>query len=278
MTHHRRSVRSRTVAWTALALTVLFLLTFMTSRALAANNPCHVIVHRGFHTATLDEETVPSVEQSGQWGWGAEIDVRVTADDGLIAVHDDRLTRITGGADTRQPETMTMDELRAVVLEHGGQLASARRLVRAAKDADENLMIEGKRYPEHTAAWEGGGLAALGAAVTDLGMTDHVWVGGTLGFTRAFHAVAPSVQTFWRADADEPLTTNEVYKRYATLIEAEAGRWTIEDVAAFKAQGLIPATRNVGTKAEWAPAYKAGVRVFQAPSDPRPLYAWCAAQ
>lgn len=277
---HRRPMPHRTVGWVLLLIAVSAALAspflVMPHAAGAYTNPCDLIVHRGVHGPNVDEETARSVRLSARFGFGAEVDARVALD-GLVAVHDDRLTRITAGADTRAPEDLTMEQLRAVELEHGGQLASIRHLVKAAKVTGARLLIEGKRYPDHTDAWRDYGIPALAAAVTDLGMIDRVFVGGTLGFTRAVHDLAPDLRTFWRADASDELTPAAAGDYHAGLVEADAKRWTSASASDMQLASILPATRNADTDADWRAAWRAGVTVMQT-NRPQAAADWCAAR
>jgi hypothetical protein len=242
-----------------------------------AATSCSAIVHRAAWSPSADEETAESVAKSAEFGFGAEVDARVTADGHLVGVHDDTLRRVSGGTSDGKPEEMTLAEIQAVTLEHGGHVATMKTLVRATKRAGGSMLVEGKRYPEHQEAWDGWGIDALGRAITDLGMADRVYVGGTRGFTNAFHAKWPDVEVFWRPDGDEPLTLANAYAHHATLVEAGFDRWTAGQVRRFGRRGIVVATRNAQSAAEWQPGYDVGVRLWQT-NYPRGLRKWCGEQ
>ncbi len=77
--------------------------------------------HRGSHGAAGPlENTLPAFARALADGAdGIELDVHVTSDGVPLVFHDDDLTRLTGGADTRRLSTLTSVEVRAVRLSGG---------------------------------------------------------------------------------------------------------------------------------------------------------------
>jgi glycerophosphoryl diester phosphodiesterase len=115
-----------------------------------AATTCHpsLIVHRAA-SAAYDEESVAGIRLGARWGWGSELDARVTADGNVVMVHDRRLSRISGHTSDLKPEESTLAELRAVTLAKGGHVITVRQAIHAAKVSHSQLMIEVKDYPTY---------------------------------------------------------------------------------------------------------------------------------
>lgn len=79
------------------------------------------IAHRGLHglEPDLEENTLGAVEAAIARGLPAEVDLRITADGGLVVFHDASLRRLTG-----RPETVAeldLDALRGIPYARGGE-------------------------------------------------------------------------------------------------------------------------------------------------------------
>jgi glycerophosphoryl diester phosphodiesterase len=68
--------------------------------------------HRGLHdlAAGIPENSLPAFRRAREMGYGAELDVHLTADDRLVVIHDSDLTRLCGTS--RIVEDLTLDALR----------------------------------------------------------------------------------------------------------------------------------------------------------------------
>lgn len=77
----------------------------------------YFIAHRGY-SSEAPENTIKAFELAGKAGfWGAETDVRVTADGRFILLHDPTFQRVCG--DGRAPENMTFNEVRGLKITNG---------------------------------------------------------------------------------------------------------------------------------------------------------------
>ena len=74
------------------------------------------IAHRGLHNAAegIPENSLPAFEMACRAGFIIENDIHLTGDGRVVVFHDDDLLRMCG--DSRAPEEMTLDELRAMRL------------------------------------------------------------------------------------------------------------------------------------------------------------------
>lgn len=71
--------------------------------------------HRGLHGNGVPENSMAAFAAAAKHGFGAELDVHLTADGQLAVVHDNTLERVAN--DPRRVCDMTAEELRAVTLE-----------------------------------------------------------------------------------------------------------------------------------------------------------------
>lgn len=229
----------------------------------APGQECRVIVHRA-KLAGFDEEQVAGITASARWGWGAELDARVTRDGKVVLVHDDTLKRITGGTDTRRPEDMTLAELAAVPLVHGGRPLPLWAGLRAARKAGVRVMVEVKRYPLHRDAWDDHGFDYLARAITATKTTGRAFVGG-VGATH-FHTAYPGHRGFIRVDTNDPTTVAGVDAMTwhpGDLIQLGASHYDLALVKGLRALGHPVASRNAFTAEQVAAGHAAGLRLFQ---------------
>jgi glycerophosphoryl diester phosphodiesterase len=227
--------------------------------AAAAPERCRAIIHRAFFTG-FDEEQPAGIKASARWGWGAELDLRVTKDGKVVLVHDDTLKRITGGADKRAAETLTYAEVTAVPLKKGGRVLGLWKALRVARNAKAKLLLEVKRYPQHQEAWDDAGLAYIARAIRQTRMNDRVFVGGS-GKT-AFQALAPDLQTFHRTVRRDPADAASL-AAMATLIQLDSTRYDAQLVADLRGLGARVASRNTQTVSAVKAARAVGLRTMQ---------------
>lgn len=72
------------------------------------------IAHRGLHGGDAAENTLAAVEAAVGEGYAVEIDLQLTADGGLVVLHDATLERTTAGEGPAAAQTL--NELRAVTI------------------------------------------------------------------------------------------------------------------------------------------------------------------
>ncbi len=252
----RALARVALVAAAALAVSTLVV---PAQPAAAAPQRCRAIIHRAYHSG-VDEEQPAGIRASARWGWGAELDLRVTTDGKVVLVHDDTLKRITGGTDQRATEDLTYAEVTAIPLKKGGRVLGLWKALRIARKANAKLMLEIKRYHQHQEAWDSAGLGYLARAVRTTGMTDQVYVGGS-GDT-AFQAVAPELRSFHRTVPRDPADA-ESLAAMATLIQLDSTRYDAQLVTDLRALGAKVASRNAQTIAAVQAAHAVGLRTMQ---------------
>lgn len=241
------------------AFGIVYALGEAATSATPAPPACRSVVHRAYASG-LDEEQPAGIARSAKWGWGAEVDARVTADARVVLVHDDRLTRITGGADTRRPEDLLYREVTRVPLQRGGHPTGIWDAVRAARASGARLLVEVKRYPDHKALWDGGGLDVLVNAIRKQDMTGRVTVGGPAADIIADRY--PDIRTYVR-DAHTTTPLDEVAGH--ELVKLLDDAVNADNIAALRAagHGLTSARVTLTNDPDWVrAAHAAGLRVF----------------
>ena len=121
----------------------------LAAHADATTPPCRIFVHRA-NMQNVDEEQPAGIKRAGKFG-GAEIDVRLTKDGWPVSVHDSGLGRITDGKDKRKVIDLTLAQVRAVTLTHGGHPRPFAYLAKVAADNGVPLVVELKPVPPGSA-------------------------------------------------------------------------------------------------------------------------------
>lgn len=270
----------------------LLLVTTLVALALGLTTPasavvdlggCRSIIHHGMNP-NWGEETIYSTEQATRWGFGGEVDARITADKRLGSGHDPTARRVSGGTERRRWSDMTLAEAKAVDLVKGGHPASTAEMVRAAALTTRGrLMLTVNGYREFGEDWRTWGFDALWAVIRNNAMQGRVVVGG-YGVIPYLHEHFPGMRTFERPDAGEVRTPGYFTDRGIDLVGLPAAQFNRAYVDALRAAGLVVGTRQVPTKGRWRLAYDAGIRLFQVNWDggtaasPADVAAWCRAR
>lgn len=265
---NRRTVLILAAIWLAMASFLAWDI-----NAHAASTPtCRTIVHRA-HLAGVDEQQPAGITASKRWGWGAELDARVTADGKVVMVHDDTLARISGGRSKIAVETSTLAEVQAVPLANGGRVITFWKAVKTAKTAGVSLLVELKRWDGiYGQRWRDVGMPAIADTLTRLKMTERVFLG--MGNAEWIRANYPTLRTYWkttRGSTTEP-TPEFVAARGFSLVQLGASDY--DHRAALAAAGVLVGTTNVQTKAQWQAARAAGFDLFQT-RKPGAVASWC---
>ena len=267
-----------------LATTLVALAMSLTTPAGAAVDlgGCRSIIHHGMNP-NWGEETIYSTEQATSWGFGGEVDARITADKRLGSGHDPTARRVSGGTETRRWSDMTLAEAKAVNLAKGGHPASTAEMVRAtARTTSGRLMITVNGYTEFGEDWRTWGFDALWSVITNNAMEGRVIVGG-FGVIPYLHQHFPDMRTFERQEFDEVRTPDYFIDRGIDLVGIPSTQFDRAYVDALRAAGLVVASRMINTKDRWRQAYDAGIRRFQVDwngvtdASPADIIRWCKA-
>ncbi|MCC6214394.1 MAG: glycerophosphodiester phosphodiesterase [Polyangiaceae bacterium] len=101
--------------------------------------------HRGARHAA-PENTIAAFELARREGAdGVELDVRLTADDAVVVLHDRTLARVSAGRDGRDVESLGQDELQRVDVGRGERAPALADVLAWARAYGQRLNIELKR-------------------------------------------------------------------------------------------------------------------------------------
>ena len=129
----------------------------------------HRYAHRGLHDLTIGvpENSLPAFRRARQYGFGAELDVHLTADDQVVVIHDSDTSRMCGVPGTI--EEMRLDQVRELRLAGTGeQIPTLDEVLavfesREGEDAPAPLIVEVKSYCDDEELLTLKALAALDA-------------------------------------------------------------------------------------------------------------------
>ena len=233
---------------------------------------CVLVIHRA-KLPPYDEEQAVGIADSARWGFGAELDVRLTSDNQLVMVHDDTLRRVTGGKVKQAAEDMTLAEITAVRLARGGRVLTLAEALSAAQASGTRVLVEIKRHGRYRQRWDSVGLPALAATIHDLGMEADVYVGsaGSVEFSE----LAPELQTFFRVGPGAVATTWIIDHGY-DLVQLDATHYDPALVAELRTAGILVGSRQINHRETLLGAFGAGLRLFQGDRG-RLLTKWCEA-
>ncbi len=220
---------------------------------------CRIATHRAIAPDT-DEEQPAGLTYSKQYGWGAEIDARLSKDGTPWAIHDAGIGRITGGADKRKVINMTDAQLRRVRLVHGGRPWTVAALMSRAATKRVRLLIELKPVPPgatvrwaHAPASVPTGLDRLAVATQGRvhWTTSRPDVWDNLTADDRFNTRLTAKPVSW--DPADPTTLAGL-----TMAYLAPGEVTQQVVAVVKAAGVVP-IRHVASWGATQKAVRAGV-------------------
>lgn len=158
-----------------------------------AEEPLLVIAHRGApYTTRTPENTLAAFRAAIDGGAGAlELDVRATADDELVVLHDETVDRTTDGRGI--VAQLTLDEVQALDAGDGEHVPTLIEVLDLARDADVPLFVELKDAAENP---------ITGEQIVDLLQTEEMLDAVTI---QSFDArvltevsdLAPGIETCW---------------------------------------------------------------------------------
>ena len=106
--------------------------------------------HRGLHNweAGLPENSLPAFAKAVEGGFGVELDVRLTADNKIVVIHDSHLWRLCGV--DNYVEKMTLKDLRSLKLQHSQEriptLEEALSVIGETTPVMVELKVENNNY------------------------------------------------------------------------------------------------------------------------------------
>ena len=112
-----------------------------------------IIGHRGNGTSNWTENTIPSMRSAKEAGATAvEFDIRVTADNRFVVMHDAGLSRTTDCTGEVRAKTLAWIQNHCHGARHDERIPSLIEMIDWGKHANMNLLVELKKAPGWTAA------------------------------------------------------------------------------------------------------------------------------
>jgi glycerophosphoryl diester phosphodiesterase len=232
--------------------------------------------HRGAHSATVDENTLESIERAAQLGAWTENDVFLTKDGQFVIIHNQGIgftTNCVGDvktwlmADIKQQchttpniqQVPTANEAFATLAGNPGQVM--------------NLEVKGP-------GWWANNNAKLGQlydAANNAGVAGRVYFSNdaTYRLLTAMRAAAPNSKTAWKPDTTEPdFSTTHAHDLGVDAVMAVARQWTSQKVTEFKNAGYQTWAKATDIQSTWLRNWKAGIKA-QLTNVPDQYKTWC---
>ncbi|MGH3348547.1 MAG: glycerophosphodiester phosphodiesterase [Nocardioides sp.] len=267
-----RSLRSAT-ALVVLALPALALVAPQ-AQADDGSNHCRAIAHRGLYQGT--ENQVASVEGNAPYGW-VEIDAAVTEDGQIAAIHDARLTRLSGGASTAYVNQLTYEEILALPYLYGDRIELTSSLIARAAELDVPIMVTINTWGRiNTAGFGAQTLDTLYAAAQAHPHPEWVYFGGAVAQDQ-MRLRHPDASTFWRypkAWSTARIQTN-VAAEGVDLAALPRAHWKPATVTALRGLGAEVATVQVNRADVARIAQAAGIDLIQGDDPAMIATQWC---
>ena len=214
-----------------------------------------VVAHRGSTNAYITENTLPAFDRALTHGADAiELDVRLTADRGLVVMHDGSLDRTTTCTGLVRQRTLSWIRQQCLGERGGERIPSLAIALSWAASRDVRLLLDLKMT---AAAWRAEDYAQLTRLVDARGvgsrahylsfLPEHLF--GVRAANRAarLHIIARSV--------DEV----EGYRAWSDAIHISTRAITSELLASLRADGIAVLGRNTNNPDHWAALRRLGV-------------------
>ncbi|HEU5110580.1 MAG TPA: glycerophosphodiester phosphodiesterase family protein, partial [Micromonosporaceae bacterium] len=222
------------------------------------------------------ENQVAGVDNAAPYGM-VEIDASVTKDGQIAAIHDARLTRLTGGASTAYVNQLTYAEILALPYLFGDHIQLTTELIGRAAALDVPIMVTINKWGRiNTAGFGAKTLDTLYAAAQAHPHPEWVYFGGAVAQDemRLRH---PDASTFWRypkAWSAAKIQQN-VAAEGVDLAALPRYHWKPATVAGVRTAGADVATRQITTADAARAAQAAGIDLIQG-DDPFVIATqWC---
>jgi len=238
------------------------------------SNHCRAIAHRGLHLGT--ENQVAGVDGAAPYGF-VEIDAAVTKDGQVAAIHDARLTRLTGGASAAYVNQLTYGEILALPYLFGDHIHLTTELIARAAELDVPIMVTMNTWARvNKAGFAAQTLDTLHAAAQAHPHPEWVYFGGAVAQDemRARH---PDASTFWRYPKAWSATRiqQNVAAEGVDLAGLPRYHWKPATVAALRGAGAEVATVQVNSETVARVAQTAGIDLIQGDDPALIATQWC---
>ena len=256
---HSRAGRRGLVATTAALAAGLLLVPSGTAVASGTLPPVlqgyEVVAHRGSTTAGITENTLPAFDRAMTHGADAiELDVRLTADRGMVVMHDGTLDRTTTCTGLVRQRTLPWIRQQCLGERGGERIPSLAIALSWAASRDIRLLLDLKMTAE---AWRAEDYARLTSLVRARGVDarahylsfvpEHLLGVRAADRSAQIHVIARTV--------DEVVG----YREWADAIHLAARAITPELLASLRGDGIAVLGRNTNSTDHWDRLRRLGV-------------------
>lgn len=255
----------------ALAIASTALVAQPTAAEAAVTKNCTVITHRAIYKHT--EEQPIGVKAAKRWGW-AEVDARMTKDGRVVAMHDARMTRVSGGASRQFVHDLTLKEIRALPYEYGSRVQTVGRLIRQASRNRSRIMVQIQGYKLTKDKWDNGGLASLWKSAQRHRRPRLVYFGGP-GGGKAMRAAHPKASSFVKYKKSSTGIPKHVRENGVDIASLPRSRFDKGLVRRLRRAGALVASDQLGSRRGVRKANRAGIRIIQTNKARTVATRWC---
>jgi glycerophosphoryl diester phosphodiesterase len=236
------------------------------------------LAHRGFVSATIDENTVESIERAHEVDAYTENDVFLTADGRFLIIHNLSLRHTTNCEGDVTDWLMADIQRQCHTTPNGQALPTALRAFRTLAGNPGQVMNVEVKGPGWFAN-DNASLVALTDAATRAGVLNRVYFSNdaTYRLLTELRDSVPDANAAWKPDTAEPdLSVEHATELSAEVVMARAGQWARNRGLAteMKDAGIAPWAKVIDDKVVWENNWERGIEV-QLTNRSKGYLAWC---
>ena len=236
------------------------------------------LAHRGAKTASIDENTLESIERAQRIGAYTENDVFLTADGRFLMIHNLSLHHTTNCEGDVTDWLLADIQAECLTTPNGMALPTARQAFRTlAGNPDQlmNLEVKGPGWFDNDNAE----LVELRNAAAAEGVLDRVYFSNdaTYQLVTAFRDSAPDAMVTWKPEPGEPdLSVEHATDLSADAVMATKSQWVLAGVvlSLLKLAGFEIWSKVSDNEAVWEANRELGVEI-QLTNRPKVYMTWC---
>lgn len=232
--------------------------------------------HRGAHSATVDENTLESIERAAQLGAWTENDVFLTEDGKFVIIHNQGIAHTTNCRGDVMTWVMADIKQQCHTTPNNQQIPTANEAFATLAGNPGQVMNLEVKGP----GWWANNNAKLGQlydAAAAAGVAGRVYFSNdaTYRLLTAMRAAAPNSKTAWKPDPDEPnFNVSQAQSLDVNAAMAWGNQWTSQKVKNFKNAGMQTWGKRSDSQSVWMHNWKLGLKA-QLTNEPGTYKKWC---
>ena len=232
--------------------------------------------HRGAHSATVDENTLESIERAAQLGAWTENDVFLTEDGKFVIIHNQGIAHTTNCVGDVKTWVMADIKQQCHTTPNHQQIPTANEAFATLAGNPGQVMDLEVKGP----GWWANNNAKLGQlydAAAAAGVAGRVYFSNdaTYRLLTAMRTVAPNSKTAWKPDPGEPnFNVSQAQSLGVNAAMAWSNQWTSQKVKNFKNAGMQTWGKRSDSQSVWLRNWKLGLKA-QLTNEPGTYKKWC---